>query len=194
MYRYNHANGHNGQRNGHAPHFLSDVYISEDAFWSLCLAAVETFRKECYGFLVGYQGKDKWILQRAIPHQTAQRSYSWVAPHAPARQRIEGAMKSLFLGEHTIGWFHSHPERGGEIAVPEVSEQDLDISKPGEVILIMGIHSRRKRVSWRQNADGTVSGTLGSYHLVVAAYMKTESGRPRRLRVNCAYATGFNPA
>lgn len=58
------------------------VYISTDAFWSLSLAAVEVFKKECFGFLVGFQGPDRWVVQRAVAHQTATRSYFWVAPSA----------------------------------------------------------------------------------------------------------------
>lgn len=169
-----------------------NLYISEDAFWSLTLAAIEVFRKECFGFLVGYEGLDRWIVQRAITHQTARRSYSWVEPQATPRRRIEKALRSLALGESAIGWYHSHPEWGGEYAVPVPSEDDINFAKVGQVIMVLAIHSAKKRVWWGQNRDESISGTLGDFHLTIAAFTKVSAEKTQRLRVHCAYAHGFS--
>ncbi len=172
---------------------MKDLYISTDAFWSLALATIEVFRKECFGFLVGYETSDGWIVQRAVPHQTAKRSHLWVEPQALPRRRIEKALHSLALGEKIVGWFHSHPESSGRPAQATPSEEDVAFSEEHDVILVLAIRSQRKNVGWSQNHDGSISGSIGDYHVILGAFAKKRGGEVDRLRVHCAYAHGFKP-
>ena len=32
-----------------------DVYISANAFWALLTSAIEVYKKECFGILLGYR-------------------------------------------------------------------------------------------------------------------------------------------
>ncbi len=37
---------------------MRELYLSADAFWSITLASIEVFKKECFGLLVGYGGSE----------------------------------------------------------------------------------------------------------------------------------------
>ena len=85
-----------------------DVYISANAFWALLISAVEVYKRECFGILLGYRDSSNiYIVEHAICYQTAQRRHTSVEKNGRASKRIQ-----RFLGNlphlSMIGDFHSH--------------------------------------------------------------------------------------
>ncbi|MEW5937624.1 MAG: Mov34/MPN/PAD-1 family protein [Candidatus Thermoplasmatota archaeon] len=106
--------------------------IEPSCFLSLCASAVETYNRECGGFLMGKEGKRQirgrtrkgLVVHMAYPLQTADRKPSSVAHgNFKAFQRARAAMHALSgLREiAVIGGYHSHP--GGRCAL---SRDDLE--------------------------------------------------------------------
>lgn len=109
-----------------------DVVIEPSCFLSLCASAVETYNRECAGFLMGKEGMRqirgrmrKWLLvQMAYPLQTADRKPSSVAHgNFKAFQRARAAIHALsgLRDLAVIGGYHSHPR--GQCAL---SRADLE--------------------------------------------------------------------
>ena len=69
------------------------AYISQNAFWGLLISAAEVYKRECFGLLIGYRDrrelKDMYIVEHAIPYQTATRGHKGVASNPRAHRRIE---------------------------------------------------------------------------------------------------------
>src|SRR5437867_9295537 len=83
------------------PRFLSRTryrsamitYISQNAFWGLLISAVEVYKRECFGLLIGYRDRkgpqEMYIVEHALPYQTARRRHRGVASNPRAHKRIE---------------------------------------------------------------------------------------------------------
>ena len=58
------------------------AYISQNAFWGLLISAVEVYKRECFGLLIGYRDRrgpeDMYIVEHALPYQTAGRRHKGV--------------------------------------------------------------------------------------------------------------------
>ena len=46
-----------------------DVYLSDKAFLGLVLSAIEVYKKECMGALLGYNAYNRIVVKYAIPYQ-----------------------------------------------------------------------------------------------------------------------------
>lgn len=111
------------------------VELSSFAYDAICFAAVETYPKECFGFLIGEYTKRLWFVHWATPAQIAQRK-----PKSVVTRSDEKAAK--YFGAAMVGTFHSHPEEP-----PTASDTDkADMSMP-EVQIITSIY--KSGASWR---------------------------------------------
>jgi hypothetical protein len=49
------------------------AYLSQNAFWGLLISAVEVYKKECFGLLIGHldrqPGKEMFVVEHAVPFQ-----------------------------------------------------------------------------------------------------------------------------
>src|SRR5688572_32720426 len=102
-----------------------DVYISANAFWALLISAIEVYKKECYGLLLGYRdNSDIYIVEHAISYQTANRTHTSVERNRRAAKRIQKFLDNI---PHLsmIGDFHSHTGWGGLKGVANPSTQDV---------------------------------------------------------------------
>lgn len=164
------------------------VYISESAFWSLLLSAIEVYRRECFGILLGsYSYKEaRFNIQYAISYQSARRGYSWVKQSMAADKRIREFLENLPQLE-LVGHFHSHS--GGPLYL---SETDTQLVKPDQIMLLIEIKEKVKFKRWRYHKDGTLSGTVGDYAIHLASYYVPEEGeRERKAKIICPYGFGF---
>jgi proteasome lid subunit RPN8/RPN11 len=168
-----------------------DVYISANAFWALLVSAIEVYKKECYGILLGYRDQSIYIVEHALSYQTAERRHTSVERNGRASKRMHkflGNLPHLSL----IGDFHSHTGWGGLRGVGHPSETDIGDMAAEHLYIIIVANDKRRSSTWQYNGDGTLSGTVDDYHFRLSAYYLSSSSRPRRANIFCPYAIGFN--
>jgi len=169
-----------------------DVHISANAFWALLISAIEVYKKECYGMVLGYRdSNNSYIVEHAISYQTAQRRHGSVERNNRASKRIHKFLDNL---PHLsiIGDFHSHTAWGNLKGVGSLSREDLSDMAPDHLNFIIVANDNRRSSRWKYNGDGTLSGTVDDYHFQIRAYHLDENHRSRRANLFCPYAIGFN--
>lgn len=169
-----------------------EVHISANAFWALLISAIEVYKKECYGILLGYRdGSSNYVIEHAVSYQTADRRHGSVEKNRRASQRMHkfiGNLPHLSM----IGDFHSHTAWGELKSVGSLSETDVGDMKPEQLTLIVVLNDKRRASAWKYNKNGTLSGTVDDYHFQLGAYYLDDRGRSRRANLFCPYAIGFN--
>jgi proteasome lid subunit RPN8/RPN11 len=164
-----------------------EVYLSEQAFLSLLISTIEVSPKETYGVLVGYRQRNRYVIEYAIPYQTAERHASYVYRNERAHEKMV-----RFLGDlakvHPIGDFHSHPDTN-----VSPSDDDKEQMYPTEVYIIIGCSQKTREVPWNYNRDGTLSGTTQEHIIKIRAYYPTdlERGLIRYAPILCPFALGY---
>jgi proteasome lid subunit RPN8/RPN11 len=169
-----------------------EVYISANAFWALLISAVEVYKRECFGLLLGYRDNSNiYIVEHAISYQTANRKHSSVEKNGRASKRLH-----KFLGNlphlSVVGDFHSHTGWGDLKGVGNLSDQDISDMAPENLNIIIVANDKRRTSAWQYNGDGTLSGTADDYHFRLGGYYLDEFSRPKRANIFCPYAIGFN--
>jgi proteasome lid subunit RPN8/RPN11 len=169
-----------------------DVYISANAFWALLISAVEVYKKECFGILLGYRDSSNiYIIEHALSYQTAHRKHTSVEKNSRASRRIQKFLDNLpHLSQ--VGDFHSHTGWGDLKGVGYPSTQDISDMTPEQLSLIIVANDKRRTGPWQYNGDGTLSGTVDAYHFRIGAYYLDEASRSKRASIYCPYAIGFN--
>jgi len=121
-----------------------EVYISSNAFWALLISAVEVYKKECFGLLLGYRDTNNiYIVEHALSYQTANRRHTSVEKNGRASRRIEKFLANL---PHLslIGDFHSHTGWGDLKGVGNLSTQDLIDMIHGNLYVIIVANDKRR--------------------------------------------------
>ncbi len=171
------------------------AYISQNAFWGLLISAVEVYKRECYGLLIGYRDhkgpEEMFIVEHAIAFQSAGRRHKGVVANPRAHRRIERFLENI-PQLSVIGDFHSHTMWGYSRAASHPSETDLAGMVPHHIYVIVSINDRLREVPWSYNDDASLSGTTDDHHFRLTAYTVTEAGEARRTPILCPYAIGFN--
>jgi hypothetical protein len=169
-----------------------EVYISSNAFWALLISAIEVYKKECFGLLLGYRDQPNiYIVEHAISYQTANRSHGSVEKNGRASRRMEKFLANLpHLSQ--VGDFHSHTGWGDLKGVGNLSAQDESDMVPEHLNLIITANDKRRTSGWQYNGDGTLSGTVDDYHFRIGGYYLDESSRAKRANIFCPYAIGFS--
>ena len=171
------------------------AYISQNAFWGLLISAVEVYKRECFGLLIGYRDRkgaqDMYIVEHALPFQTAGRRHKGVVSNPRAHRRIERFLRTI-PQLSVIGDFHSHTMWGYSKAASHPSETDLEGMSAENVYVILSVNDRLREVPWQYNDDGSLSGTTDDHYFRITAYTMTRSKEPRRMSILCPYALGFN--
>ena len=163
------------------------VFINEAAFWGLLVSAIEVYKKESYGLLLGHRDGDMFMVVNAIACQKAERHANWVKARDKSYARIVNFFENL-PNLYIVGDFHSHPQRSTAL-----SEEDLFGMVEGHVYIVMEIRDKAKDKYWSYNEDGTLSGTTDSWFIKIAAYyIDPETGKHRMADVLCPFAIGFN--
>ena len=121
-----------------------DVHISANAFWALLISAIEVYKKECYGILLGYRdSSNSYVVEHAISYQTAQRRHGSVERNNRASRRIHKFLDNL---PHlsVIGDFHSHTAWGNLKSVGNLSTEDLSDMMPDHLNFIIVANDNRR--------------------------------------------------
>lgn len=140
------------------------------ALIGIAVSAIEVFKKECYGALLGYKKRGRFTIAEAVPYQTAERSYSSVILEGASEERVTEILNSLpwysFLGE-----YHSHPAYGLEKGSVILSDMDCDNSEAGKLEVVVAVNPLNRQMPWRLNKDQTISGSISGYHLKICTYL-----------------------
>lgn len=169
-----------------------EVHISANAFWALLISAIEVYKKECYGILLGYRdSSNSYVVEHAISYQTAHRTHGSVEKNRRASQRMHKFLDNL-PHVNMIGDFHSHTAWGELKSVATLSTADITDMVPDQLTMIIVLNDKRRASAWKYNRDGTLSGTVDDYHFQIGAYHLDEHSRSKRANIFCPYAIGFN--
>jgi hypothetical protein len=151
------------------------------------------FHLETLGLLLGMKGENKFIVEYAIPYQSAEKQKTWVSPNERRASRVKKIISILPVD--LIGDFHSHTEIGGERATVVPSGDDIADMDEGLVYIILALNESEKAVRWHKNTDGSISGTLGGYHIRMIAHECDTRGRHyRNAEIVCPAAVGLKDA
>ncbi len=163
------------------------VFINEAAFWGLLVSAIEVYKKESYGLLLGHRDGEMFMVVNAIACQKAERHATWVKARDRAYSRIVNFFENL-PNLYIVGDFHSHPQHNTAL-----SEDDLYGMRPDHVYVVIEIKDKAKDKYWSYNEDGTLSGTTDNWFIKIAAYyIDPETNKHRMADVLCPFAIGFN--
>lgn len=166
------------------------IIIKERAFWSMTLSAIEVFHLETLGLLLGMKGEGKYIVEYAIPYQSAQKQKTWVSPNERRASRVKKIISILPVD--VIGDFHSHTEIGEDRATVVPSGDDIADMEEDQIYIILALNESEKKVQWHRNRDGSISGTLGGYHIRMIAHECCTRGRLyKNAEIVCPAAVGL---
>ena len=171
------------------------AYLSLPSFLTIVTASVEVFRKETIGYLIGLKGENKFMVQYAIPYQTAEATATHASIDEDRVSRINEILNRLSEGLEYIGDFHSHTEYGGSPGKVIPSPTDLISTVPGEINLICAVNLKKKSVDWHDTKRGILAGTVGQYRIEIGGYYVDEAcigSRYQRALVRCPSVTGLN--
>lgn len=168
------------------------VHLKERAFLAMLLSSIEVYHHETLGVLLGYRGENAFVVEYAIPYQTALKGLTWVEPRPRRTQRLERILEKIPVD--VIGDYHSHTEMGKSQALARPSGDDVADMEEGRVHLIVAVNSKQKDRKWRHNKNGGISGTLGDYHLDIGAAVTSKKGRwgYKIAKIVCPSATGIS--
>ena len=166
------------------------VYLSENAFLDLLLSSAEVYKRECLGFLLGYRLEDRFIVEHAFSFQTASRRPKGVISNDRSHQKIDPII-ARFDRLQIVGDFHSHTQFGEQRGLAFPSSEDIASMTQDKIYLIVAINSRRKEKVWTENADKTISGSVGDFFFKIAACFVNKHSSVRRAKIHCPFPPGF---
>jgi proteasome lid subunit RPN8/RPN11 len=165
-------------------------YVSDQAFLGIVLSSIEVYKKECFGILLGYKDADYFIVQYAIPFQSAERKFGEVEIDFRRESSCLRILPQLSQLRH-IGYFHSHTQWGGHKASTEPSDIDAEGMREGDLEMIIAINEKQKTLKWNYVKSKELTGAIGDYFLRIAAY-NISNDKLQRLEIQCPYALGFD--
>lgn len=164
---------------------LPTVYIEREPFVNMVLASIETFKRECFGYVFGYKPNSRsnsFVITNVIAVQLAKKRKNTEIDQS--KGSFDHMWECFNKYPHVyplIGDFHSHPGWGKHHRSAEFSETDMnDMAKKnlgiGVVIKISSIN--KERILWESIPGGGVKGSLAGYkfHINVCRVVKDEGG------------------
>src|SRR3990172_19023 len=136
-----------------------EVFLSENVFMGLILSSVEVYKKECFGLLLGYRTPQKYIVEHAVPYQSAKRGHKWIELRSDKWKVIQEVLEN-FPKLDMIGDFHSHTMYRDVKADVTLSEDDIIHTYPDELQIVIAVNENRRSMAWTSNPDHTISGTI----------------------------------
>lgn len=166
------------------------LYLSENAFIDLLLSSAEVYKRECFGFLLGYRLEDRFIVEHAFSIQTANRKHRTVTYNRKNHRRIEPIL-AKFDKLQKIGDFHSHTQFGLAKGLPIPSAEDIQSMVENNIYVIIAINNNEKTMSWGENRDGTISGSVSEFFFKISAHYLNGGTSVRRAKIHCPFPPGF---
>lgn len=167
------------------------VYLSENAFMGLLLSSVEVFKKESLGYLLGYRLDDRFIIEYAYSLQTARRKRRGVIFYHRDQRKIEHIL-SKFVKLQIVGDFHSHTPYGNAKGIPVPSPEDIKGMEKNNLYIITAINELGLIKLWKENKDGSISGSMGKFFFKISAYFYASiDSTPRKAPIFCPFPPGL---
>ncbi len=167
------------------------VYLSENAFMGLLLSSAEVFKKESLGYLLGYRLHDRFIIEYAFSLQSARRKRRGVILHHRDKKKIEPIL-SEFVKLQIVGDFHSHTPYGNTKGIPIPSMEDIKGMEKDNLYIIIAINELKTTKPWKENRDGSISGSMGNYFFKISAYFFPDiNSVPLRSVIYCPFPPGL---
>jgi proteasome lid subunit RPN8/RPN11 len=172
------------------------AYLSFPAFLTIVSSSVEVFRKETIGYLIGVKAEDKFMVEYAIPYQTADSGFVHAAVDMDRVGRINEILSKVSQGQglEFVGDFHSHTAFGKSPATVVPSNTDLMSTIPGELNIICAVNMKKRAVRWYESDRGILTGTIGEYRIEIGGYFVEEAAIGRqydRITIKCPAVTGI---
>ncbi|MCW3986532.1 MAG: hypothetical protein NWE91_09045 [Candidatus Bathyarchaeota archaeon] len=167
-----------------------DVFLSDKAFIGLVLSAIEVYRNECLGSLLGYNIRNRIVIEYVIPYQTAKRKPTEVEPDWKRESRVQELLPSL-MQLHHVGYFHSHTQWGKQKASTKLSDMDVAGMMPTQIEMVVAVNASRRKTEWYQSGK-QLCGSIGKYHLRLACHYKRKKGAITQYPILCPYVLGFD--
>ena len=173
---------------GKGPH--RNMTISSDGFAGLIAKAIEVYKKETFGLLLGRKHKKHYHVTGTYAFQTAERGYEYVNIKANRINRINYALGHV-SDRMVIGDFHSHPE--GPEKLSPTDRKDL-LSRPTTLTCLVNIYKARKCEKWKFCEDKSICGTIGSkYFFRIIAYEINHRAKSiDRIKIVCPHLKKIN--
>ncbi len=146
-----------------------EVFLNENTFMGLILSSAEVYKKECFGLLLGYRTPQKYIVEHAIPYQSAKRGHKWIELRSDKWKVIQEVLQN-FPKLDMVGDFHSHTMYRDVKADVSLSEDDIIHMYPEELQVVIAVNENKRSMVWMSNPDNTISGTINGFHFKIAAY------------------------
>jgi proteasome lid subunit RPN8/RPN11 len=167
------------------------VYLSENAFMGLLVSSAEVFKKESLGYLLGYRLSDRIVVENAFGLQTARRRRRGVIFHDRDQKRIEPIIAG-FAKLQIIGDFHSHTPYGAKRGLSIPSREDIGEMEKDNLYIIIAINERSRSHVWKENKDGSISGSMGNFFFKISAYYYAEfHDTPQKTFIYCQFPPGL---
>lgn len=173
-----------------------EVYLNLPAFLTIVSSSVEVFKRETIGYLVGIKGENKFVVEYAIPYQTAESGFAHATIDLKKVARINEIVSKLSESLEFIGEFHSHTIFGDSPAKVIPSREDLITSVVGQLNIICAVNTKRRSVKWYEDKRGVLIGTIGEYRIEIGGYYVAALGIGRkyqRVKIKCPTITGVAP-
>lgn len=172
------------------------AFLSFPAFLTIVTSSVEVFRKETIGYLIGVKGENKYMVEYAIPYQTAESGFVHASVDMERLNRINDILSGVSQGQglEFVGDFHSHTMFGKSPATVVPSDTDLTSTIPGELNIICAVNMKKRAVRWYESDRGILVGTIDEYRIEIGGYYVEEAtiGRQyQRVIIKCPAVTGI---
>lgn len=159
------------------------VYLNENVFMGLVLSAVEVYKKECFGLLLGYRIAGKFIVEHAIPYQSVKRGHSWTELRSDKWKVITEILKN-FPKLDVIGDFHSHTMYRDIRATVSLSSDDIKYMEREDLQIVIAINESKRARARSVHFNHYVSGSLDRFHFKIAAYYFEDNGKNEKNEKN----------
>lgn len=170
------------------------VHIRKEAFLIMLWAAVETFKKECMGVILGSApspGRDHFWISDVIPFQGIEKRLNTkVVQSGRSNARWNEFWGRLQFRPKRLGLFHSHPEWGSHKPPSEMSDKDTKDMKeqksPLEIIICISSRGKGSYLHWELLEDGSIQGSIASFNFRVNAFTLVSEGErvePARIQI-----------
>jgi len=163
------------------------VLLKKPAFLSIVLAAMETFKKECFGFVLGKIDEKGFVIEHSVAMQTAKRKFSSVENVGKREKTILDVCDLFWKSSRVVGDFHSHPHFKTtdlrDMSFP--SKADTNGSFEGNVYFIVDIATKKREQRWKVTKDGGISGSLGNFKLKIKAFRAPEDKKLESVKISC---------
>ncbi|KPJ74566.1 hypothetical protein AMJ52_00185 [candidate division TA06 bacterium DG_78] len=171
-----------------------EAYLNLPAFLGIVSSSIEVFRKETIGYLLGFKGENKFIVEYAIPYQAVETGLTHATVDMDRVARINEILGKVSEGIEFIGDFHSHTQYGDAPATVTPSSSDLMSSVPGDLNIICAVNLKKRSVKWHEDNRGVLIGTIGSYRIIIGGFYVAKAGigaRYQRVSIKCPSVTGL---